>query len=132
MGEHGVMNDSHRLFLSLSAAALTLATALPAAAADPRQTTAWCAAFWYGWTDAAATLRYLPDDPADAALAAAFRNAAVAEGAEAASLDRWLKQERRGMALMVKAAIAGDDSSRELMERTARRCEDAAVQRGLL
>lgn len=113
-------------------AACALMIAGPAVASDPRQTTAWCAAFWYGWTDAAASHRFLPEDPADAALAAAFRQAAVAEGAEAAGLDRWLTQERRGMARMVKAAVNGDDQSRELMERTARRCEAAAVAHGLL
>ncbi len=122
------MTDSR---LTLPALALWLTAALPAAA-DPRDATAWCAAFWLGWTDVASATSYLPKDPADAALAEAFRTAAVAEGAEAGHLDRWLKRERRSMATMVKAAIRGDGQSRELMEQMARRCEDDARRRGLL
>ena len=112
--------------------ALALLAGQPAHAADPREATAWCAAFWLGWTDAAAAHRFLPVDPADAALAEAFRRAAVAEGAEAGSLDRFLRQERRAMARMVLAAIDGDRPSADLMERMAGRCEADASRRGLL
>lgn len=94
-----------------------LAAPLPAAA----DTTARCAAFWTAWAEAA-TLLPMPQDPADQALAAAFR-AATSED---------LERETARMARMIAAAVEGDDAAVERMARTAATCEDEARRRGLL
>lgn len=104
---------------TLLAPALIL-LALPAQAAQA-DTAARCAAFLGAWVQAA-TLLPVPQDPADAALAAAF--AAQAEG------DLTLETGR--MAQMIADAVAGDDSAAGRMAATAATCEGEAIRRGLL
>jgi hypothetical protein len=60
---------------ALFCAPLPLLPALPAAAGPSPAAT--CAAFWPGWSDAAARLAVRPADPTDAAQGAAFRAAAA-------------------------------------------------------
>lgn len=109
-----------RYALALSALSLTT---LPADA----ETSARCAAFWGAWVEVAAEIPALPQDPADAALAQAFRAAAVADGSGSG-----LQRDTRTMARMIRAAILGDATSQALMQRTALACEEAARARGLL
>jgi hypothetical protein len=115
---------------ALLSAPLLALLALPAAASPSPAAT--CAAFWLGWSDAAARLAVLPADPADAALGAAFRAAALAEGAAPAGFDGWLRGERRSMARLVTAAVRGDAPSQDLLETLARGCEEDARRRGLI
>lgn len=89
-----------------------------------------CAAFWAGWVTVARTSAYLPQDPADAALAQGFAKAARSESP--AETERHLARDTRDMARMIRAAIRGDATSIGLMERLARGCEDAARKRGLI
>jgi hypothetical protein len=94
-----------------------LLSALPAAA----DTTARCAAFWGAWAQAAARLP-MPQDPADAALAAAFRAATRAD----------LTRETATMARMIADAFEGNPKAIDRMSRTAATCEGEARRRGLL
>lgn len=89
-----------------------------------------CATFWLGWTDAARRLRYLREDPGDAVLAENFRKAALDEGADAAELDAYLRQDRRNMRRMIEAAIFGDRSSSDIQERLMKTCDDYARAHG--
>ncbi len=98
--------------------------------ADPMYPAAKCAGFWLGWTDAAKVLRFLDEDPGDGVLAARFRQAALDEGAEADALDRYLKGERRDMALMIRAAIGGDRQSNDIQNRLMETCQSYADARG--
>jgi hypothetical protein len=110
------------------AAAIAL-LALPAQA-ERAHPTVQCAAFWGGWVTVAARSPFLPQDPADAALARAFAAAAAAEAPQESA--RHLARDTVDMARMIRAAIAGHATSRGLMERLARGCEDAARARGLI
>lgn len=111
------------------AAALILSAASPALA-ERAAPAVQCAAFWGGWVQVAASSPVLPQDPADAALARAFADAARSEHpAEAA---RHLEPDTQAMARMIRAAIAGHDTSRGLMERLAAGCEADARRRGLI
>lgn len=115
-----------RLFAPAAALLLLAAPAQAQRAAPAVQ----CAAFWGGWVQVARTSPFLPQDPADAALARAFAEAARAEHpAEAA---RHLGPDTADMARLIRAAIAGDATSRGLMERLARGCEADARRRGLI
>jgi hypothetical protein len=112
-------------------AALALAAALPGmAAAQSASPTVQCAAFWAGWVDVAQSSAFLPQDPADAALAAAFAQAAMRE--HRAEATAHLARDSRDMARMIRAAIKGDATSLGLMDRLMRGCEDAARKRGLI
>ena len=114
------------------AALLSCALALPAGAETPAMPwpAAQCAALWLGWTDAARISAYLDETPADAALAARFRQAALDQGAEPAALDASLGTQRRDMARMILAAISGDRISDDLQKRLMTDCEDFARAQG--
>ncbi|QYK40981.1 MAG: hypothetical protein KF887_16540 [Paracoccaceae bacterium] len=113
----------------LAVVVIAVAVALPARA-ERASPTVQCAAFWAGWVIVAKGSPFLPQDPADAALAHAFAAAARTEHPDEAA--RHLDRDTRDMARMIRAAIDGDRTSRDLMERLARGCEDAARARGLI
>ena len=113
------------------AATILCATSPAARAADePAYPAAKCAAFWLGWDDASRHLRRLPQQPENAALAAQFRQAALAQGESPASLDAYITRERRDMARMITAAIYGDRSSNDIERRLMRTCDDYARANG--
>lgn len=97
---------------------------------DPMYPAAKCAAFWLGWTDAAKRLRWLSEDPGDAVRAARFRQAALDEGNKAGPVDAYLAGERRNMARMISAAIAGDRQSNDIQNRLMETCERYAAAHG--
>lgn len=107
-----------------------LATLAAPAAADPMYPAAKCAAFWLGWTDAAKRLTYLDVNPADAELAARFRQAAIDEGGDPAEIDAFIKQDRRNMSLMVRANILGDVQSTDTQNRLMEICDTYAREHG--
>jgi hypothetical protein len=72
----------------------------------------------------------LPAGSADAAPGAAFRAAALAEGAAPATLDGWRRDDRRSMARLVTAAVRGDAPAQDLLETLAPGCKDDARRRG--
>ena len=115
-----------------SLAATILCAILPAARAadEPAYPAAKCAAFWLGWDDASRHLRRLPQQPENAALAAQFRQAALAQGEAPETLDAYITRERRDMARMITAAIYGDRSSNDIERRLMRTCDDYARANG--
>ncbi len=88
-----------------------------------------CAALHLGRDDAARRLRYLDRDPADAALAAAFREAAIRlNGGAAGAVDAAIADARPAMRLLLESLVLDQDrQSRDLYERLLSTCDRFAM-----
>lgn len=106
-----------------------LAAGAPAQAADGAlYPAAQCAAFWLGWDDIARASAFLDARDDDLERAQAFRAAAIRlGGGDVSAIDRFIAQERPGMALMVEAALYGDKISERAQQRLLQTCADFAA-----
>ena len=108
--------------------AIAASPALPAD--DPAlYPAAQCAALWFGYDDYAAVSPFLEPNPADAALAEAFRQVALRQTTgSAADIDAFITEQRPLMAFLVETYIYGGDRvNRDLYERLMQTCSDFAA-----